>query len=186
MKLLRFGPARLREAGVAGHERGDSRSVGRGRACRPARIWRDKELAKLRKIKPDSLPLVDGKPQARRALPRHQQVHRDRTQLRRSCGRVRCAGALGADPVLEGDHLHQRPQRRHRDSAQFDQDRLGGRTRRRHRRDRAVRGARARARHVAGYCMSTTYRSATSSSSAAANGTTARAATPSARSGRIW
>ncbi len=143
MKLLRYGPAGFEKPGLLDRQ-GRLRDLSGVVEHVTSEHLSAKGLAKLAKIKPESLPLVRGKPRLGvpyAGISKFIAIGLNYADHAAESGR---AGAERADPVLEGDHLHQRPERRHRHPAQLDQDRLGSRARRRHRHQGAVRAPRTR------------------------------------------
>ena len=118
---------------------------------------------------------------------RHRKIHLHRPQLFRPRRRNRRDGSARADHLHEGDVGDRRPERRRADPARLEEDRLGSRTRRRHRQEGQVRvrGRRAELRRRL-LRRRTTSPSAPSRPSARASGPRARAATRSARSARGW
>ena len=108
MKLLRYGPAGFEKPGLL-DSKGAIRDLSGVVDHVTSAHLGDKELARLRKIHPDSLPLVPGKP--RLGVPYLGISKFIAIGLNYADHAAESAGADGADPVLEGDHLHQRAER---------------------------------------------------------------------------
>ena len=81
MKLLRYGPAGFEKPGLLDRQ-GRLRDLSGVVEHVTSEHLSDKGLAKLAKINPESLPLVAGNAAPGRAVSGHQQVHRDRAELR--------------------------------------------------------------------------------------------------------
>ena len=165
MKLARYGRAgREKPALVDGS--GKLRDLSDVVADIDADVLSPRSLARLAKLKPESLPAVRGSPRIGPCLRAGRQFRRRRAQLRRSCGRVRHAGAQGAAAVQQGAVLRRRPERRRRDPQGLEEDRLGGRARGRDRHARELRQREpTRSPMSRAIASATTCRSASSSTS---------------------
>ncbi len=73
-------------------------------------------LARLAKLKPESLPAVRGTPRIGPCIAHVGNFIAVGLNLRRPCGRVRHAGPQGAGSVQQGPFLHCRAERRRHDS----------------------------------------------------------------------
>ena len=182
MKLLRYGPAGHEQPGLL-DAHGRIRSLAGSIPDLTPQHLSPASPQAARGHRPGLAARRAGRPTARCALRRHPQVHRHRPELRRPRRGVESAHPGRAGRLHQGGELPAGAQRRRHAAAGLEKDRLGGRARRRDRHDGPLRGgarrARARRRLLR---RQRRLRARVSSSSAAAPGTRARAATPSAPS----
>ena len=187
MKLVRFGAAGAERPGLVNADGSiaDLSTVYPG--CSPAPRSHAESLAKLRALDASQTTARADRRAPRPCVGGRRQVHRHRSQLRRSCRRNRRQDPERAHRVHEGHELHRRSQRHGAEAARLDQDGLGSRARRGHRQRHALRQRGGCAEpHRRLLRDQRSVRARISSSSAAASGTRARAATPSARSVPGW
>ena len=153
MKLLRYGPPGYEKPGLLdanGAIRDLSGVVDQvdERASVATRAWRSWRKSSPRRCR------WSRQAAARRAVPRHQQVHRHRAELRDHA--AESGVPVPSEPILfmKATTCINGPNDAIVHPARLDQNRLGSRTRRRHRHHGAVRDAGAKALdHVAGYCV---------------------------------
>ena len=144
MRLLRFGPKGAEKPGLldaAGRIRDLSGHV---RDITPDVLAPD-SLARLAGLDPSSLPQVVRRSAPRSAGRGRAELHLHRPELRRP-RRARSGQPIPdrADRVRQIGQRDQRPERSGQDSARLEEDRLGGRARRRDQPARLVRARRTR------------------------------------------
>ena len=103
-------------------------------------------LARLAKIKPESLPAARGAPRIGPCVANVGNFIAVGLNYADHAAEIGHGDPQRADPVQQGAVLHRRPLRRRGDPQGFGKDRLGGRARRRHRRARELRQREGRAR----------------------------------------
>ena len=157
--------------------------------CRtsPARRSAPKGLARLKKIKPESLPLVRGKPRIGACIANPQKFIAIGLNYSDHAAESGLAGAEGARRVHQAGELPVGPLRRRDAAAQVQEVGLGGGTRRHHRHQGQEHQEEGRARTMSrAIAPSTISPSANSRRSAPASGPRASPTTPSAPSAPGW
>ena len=153
MKLLRYGPKGQEKPGLL-DQNGKIRDLSKvvddiaGETLSDATPRQDR----ARSI-PRSLPEVTGEPRIGPCVAQRGQDCVYRTELRRSRRRIEPAGADRTGAFRQVDKRDLRSERRRRDSAQLEEDRLGSRTRRGDRQAAKYVSEADALDYVAGYCV---------------------------------
>ena len=126
MKLVRYGRGGKEKPGLI-DSAGKLRDLSDVVADIDADTLRPRALARLAKLKPESLPAVRGAPRFGPCVAQVGNFIAVGLNYADHAAESGHACSQGADPVHQGDHLHCRPKRRRHHPAGIEKSRLGGR-----------------------------------------------------------
>ncbi len=109
MKLVRYGAPGREKPGMIDAE-GRIRDLSKIVPDIAGDALSSKSLNKLRKLKPEKLPLVRGNPRIGPCVGKVEQFHRHRLELFRPCRRSRHADPKRTDHLQQGAVVHLRPE----------------------------------------------------------------------------